>query len=461
MREGYTFDDVLLEPQRSGVFSRKDVSTEAQFSRNIRLNLPVVSANMDTVTEAKMARFMAESGGIGIIHRFLNIERQADEVRRVKRAESAVIEDPYTIFVDTEFGEAKKLMEEKSVSGLPVLDRAGKLVGIITRRDILFSENGGKVRDIMTKKVISAHPKIKLADAKKIMFQHRVEKLPLVDRTERLKGLITLKDILKQANGKLASKDKKGRLLVGAALGVKGDTFERAKALLNAGADVLVVDIAHGHNERALDTIKFLKKKFSGVEIVGGNVATPKGTIDLIKAGADAVKVGIGPGAACTTRIVTGVGVPQLTAILECAKAAAKYKVPIIADGGIRNSGDFSKALAAGASTVMIGSLFAGTDESPGEYVLEDGAGYKLYRGMASRDAAPNAGDGAYRAPEGKSGKVPYRGRAKNVLDDLIAGLRSSMSYLGAKSLRDFQKNAKFIKITSATLRESHIHDMK
>lgn len=461
MRDGYTFDDVLLEPQRSGVFSRKDVSTEAQFSRNIRLNLPVVSANMDTVTEAKMARFMAESGGIGIIHRFLNIERQADEVRRVKRAESAVIEDPYTIFVDTEFGEAKKLMEEKSVSGLPVLDRAGKLVGIITRRDILFSENGGKVRDIMTKKVISAHPKIKLADAKKIMFQHRVEKLPLVDRTERLKGLITLKDILKQANGKLASKDKKGRLLVGAALGVKGDTFERAKALLNAGADVLVVDIAHGHNERALDTIKFLKKKFSGVEIVGGNVATPKGTIDLIKAGADAVKVGIGPGAACTTRIVTGVGVPQLTAILECAKAAAKYKVPIIADGGIRNSGDFSKALAAGASTVMIGSLFAGTDESPGEYVLEDGAGYKLYRGMASRDAAPNAGDGAYRAPEGKSGKVPYRGRAKNVLDDLIAGLRSSMSYLGAKSLRDFQKNAKFIKITSATLRESHIHDMK
>src|SRR3989344_1095893 len=333
MREGYTFDDVLLEPQRSGVFSRKDVSTEAQFSRNIRLNLPVVSANMDTVTEAKMARFMAESGGIGIIHRFLNIERQADEVRRVKRAESAVIEDPYTIFVDTEFGEAKKLMEEKSVSGLPVLDRAGKLVGIITRRDILFSENGGKVRDIMTKKVISAHPKIKLADAKKIMFQHRVEKLPLVDRTERLKGLITLKDILKQANGKLASKDKKGRLLVGAALGVKGDTFERAKALLNAGADVLVVDIAHGHNERALDTIKFLKKKFSGVEIVGGNVATPKGTIDLIKAGADAVKVGIGPGAACTTRIVTGVGVPQLTAIFECAKAAAKYKVPIIADG--------------------------------------------------------------------------------------------------------------------------------
>src|SRR3989344_4137170 len=462
MREGYTFDDVLLEPQRSGVFSRKDVTTRSQFSRGIFLNAPVVSANMDTVTEYRMARFMAESGGIGIIHRFLPIAAQAEEVRKVKRAENVVIDDPYTVNADQNVADAERIMKEKGVSGLPVLDSDGRIAGIITRRDILFAENlGKKVSEAMTKKVITAKAGTTLSEAKKILFRHRIEKLPLADKSGKLRGLITLKDILKRANGESASKDKKGRLLVGAALGVKDDTLERAKALLDAGADVLVVDIAHGHNERALNAIKLLKKKFKGAEIVGGNVATPKGAIDLMKAGADAVKIGIGPGAACTTRIVTGVGVPQLTAVLECARAAEKYKIPAIADGGIRNSGDFSKALAAGASTVMIGSLFAGTDESPGDYVLEDGVGYKFYRGMASRDAAPNAGDGAYRAPEGKSGKVPYRGRAKNVLDDLIAGLRSSMSYLGAKSLRDFQKNAKFIKITSATLRESHIHDMK
>jgi len=462
MREGYTFDDVLLEPQRSGVFSRKDVNTRAKFSKNITLNTPIVSANMDTVTEHRMARFMAEGGGIGIIHRFLSIERQANEVRRVKRAENVVIEDPYTINAESDVSGAERVMSEKGVSGLPVLNSSGKVVGIITRRDILFTEEKNKkVSDAMTKKVITGNPKIVLSAAKKILFAHRIEKLPLVDRVGKLRGLITLKDILKQGNGKLASKDKKGRFLVGAALGVKSDTLERAKALLDAGADALVLDIAHGHNERALETVRLLKKKFKGAEIIGGNVATSKGTIDLIKAGADAVKVGIGPGAACTTRIVTGVGVPQLTAILECAKAAAKYKVPIIADGGIRNSGDFSKAFAAGASAVMIGSLLAGTDESPGEYIFEEGVGYKLYRGMASREAAPNAGDDMYRAPEGKSGKVPYRGRAKNVLDDLIAGLRSSMSYLGAKNLREFQKNAKFIKITSAALRESHPHGVK
>ena len=461
MREAYTFDDVLLEPQRSGVFSRKDVDTRAQFSRNIFLNTPIVSANMDTVTEYRMARFMAEVGGIGIIHRFLSIEKQAEEVRKVKRAENVVIDDPYTVSEDASVLEAERIMKDKSVSGLPVLDSKNKVVGIITRRDILFTEDPRKrVEDAMTKKVIIAKTGVALTEAKKILFQHRIEKLPLVDKSGRLRGLITLKDILKRANGERASKDKKGRLLAGAALGVKGDTLERAKALLDAGADVLVVDIAHGHNERALETVRMLKRKFKGIEIIGGNVATPKGVIDLIKSGADAVKIGIGPGAACTTRIVTGVGVPQLTAVLDCFKASFKYKIPIIADGGIRTSGDFSKALAAGASTVMIGGLLAGTDESPGEYLFEDGVGFKLYRGMASREAAPSAGDGAYRAPEGKSGKVPYRGRAKNVLDDLIAGLRSSMSYLGAKNLRDFQKNAKFIKITSAALRESYTHDI-
>ena len=457
MREAYTFDDVLLEPQRSGVFSRKDVDTETFFSKHIALNLPIVSSNMDTVTESRMARFMAEEGGIGIIHRFLPIPRQAEEVRLVKRAESALIDDPYIISPEIEIGEAKKIMNQKHVSGLPVVDEKKKVVGIITRRDILFCENfSAKVKDAMTKKVITAPRGVKIPEAKKLLFKYRIEKLPLVDRAGRLKGLITLKDILRQGNGNQAAKDKKGRFLVGAALGVKGDTLDRAKALLDAGADALVVDIAHGHNERALETVRLLKKKFPGVEIVGGNVATAKGTIDLIKAGADAVKVGIGPGAACTTRIVTGVGVPQLTAIMDCFDAAEKYKTPIIADGGIKNSGDLSKALAAGASTVMIGSIFAGTDESPGEYILEDGAGYKLYRGMASRDAAPATGDNVYRAPEGKSGKVAYRGRAKNVLDDLMAGLRSSMSYLGAKNLRDFQKNANFIHVTSSSLRESN-----
>lgn len=463
MREAYTFDDVLLEPQRSGVFSRRDVNTEARFSKHITLNLPIVSANMDTVTESRMARFMAEEGGIGIIHRFLPISRQAEEVRLVKRAESALIDDPYTIFPESEVSDAKKFMDQKHVSGLPVIDEKRKVVGIITRRDILFCENMNmKVKDAMTKKVITAERRVKIADAKKLLFKYRIEKLPLVDKSGKLKGLITLKDILRQDSGNRASKDKRGSFLVGAALGVKNDTLERAIALLDAGADALVVDIAHGHNERALQTVRLLKKKFPGAEIIGGNVATSKGTVDLIMAGADAVKIGIGPGAACTTRIVTGVGVPQLTAIMDCAEAATKYKIPIIADGGIKNSGDLSKAMAAGASTVMIGSLFAGTDESPGEYILEDGAGYKLYRGMASRDAADDkikidgTSASSYSAPEGKSGKVPYRGRAKNVLDDLIAGLRSSMSYLGAKNLHEFQKNAKFIRVTQSSLRESN-----
>ena len=468
MREAYTFDDVLLEPQRSGVFSRRDVNTETFFSRSLKLNLPIVSANMDTVTESRMARFMAEEGGIGIIHRFLPVLRQAEEVRRVKRAESAIIEDPYVIHSHADVLEAKKFMEEKGVSGLPVLDGKKKVVGIITRRDILFCENFSvKVSDVMTKKVITAPRRVAIPEAKKLLFKNRIEKLPLLDRVGRLCGLITLKDILRGTHGSHASKDKKGRLMVGAALGVKNDTLDRARALLDAGADALVVDIAHGHNERALQTVRLLKKKFPGVEVVGGNVATAKGTVDLIRAGADAVKVGIGPGAACTTRIVTGVGVPQLTAIMDCFLAASKYKIPVIADGGVRNSGDLSKALAAGASTVMIGSIFAGTDEAPGEYILEDGAGYKLYRGMASRDAAddktkmdgaiqPAGGDSVYRSPEGKSGKVPYRGRAKNISDDLAAGLRSSMSYLGAKNLREFQKNAKFIRVTPSSLRESN-----
>ncbi len=472
IKESFAFDDVLLVPKRSGVFSRKDVILETKFSKNISLKSPLVSANMDSVTESRMARFMAESGGIGVIHRFLPIEKQADEVRKVKRAESALIEEPYTILADAPVEDAEKIMNEYGISGLPVLGSDGKVAGIITRRDVLFCENLRiKVSSAMTKKIISGKPKILLPEAKKLLFEHRIEKLPLVDSKGKLKGLMTLKDILRSESVAYASKDKKGRLLVGAAIGVKNDTEERARALLDAGADVLVIDIAHGHNERALDTVKLLKRKFSGVDIVGGNVATAAGAIDLIKAGADSIKVGIGPGAACTTRIVTGVGVPQFSAILETAEACRKYNIPAIADGGIRNSGDFAKALAAGASSAMIGSLLAGTDEAPGEYILEEGASYKLYRGMASRDASNDkkhmdaetgaGADGFYRAPEGKSGKVYYRGRAKNILDELTAGLKSSMSYLGAKNLAEFRKNAEFVRITPSGLKESHSHDMK
>ena len=468
IKESFAFDDVLMVPRRSAVVSRKDVSTRAQFSKHIALNIPILSANMDTVTEARMARCMAEAGGIGIIHRFLSIESQAEEVRKVKRAESIVIDDPYIIdpYASVEFAET--FMREHAVSGLPVIDADRKVLGIITKKDIVFVENKKiSVADAMTKKVITASFSIQPKKAKEILFKHRIEKLPLVDSRGHLRGLITLKDMLRQIAPSAASKDRRGRLLVGAAVGVKEETKGRVKALLDAGVDVLVLDIAHGHNDRAIRTITMLKKHFPGIEIVGGNIATPQGAIDLIKAGADAIKIGVGPGAACITRIVTGVGIPQLSAIMEIKEKIKKYNIPLIADGGIRNSGDLSKALAAGADTAMIGSLLAGTDESPGEYILEDGVGYKLYRGMASRDASEDRSridggkDGAYRAPEGRSGKVSYRGHAKLVLDDLVSGLRSSMSYLGAHDLKTFQKNAEFVRITQAGLRESHSHDMK
>ena len=481
IRDTFTFDDMLLVPRKSGVFSRKDVDTHAQFSRNITLNIPIVSANMDTVTEARMARFMAEAGGIGIIHRFLPVDQQAEEVRKVKRAENVIIEDPYVIDPEEAVEDAERMMRERGISGLIVVDEKRRVVGIITRRDTLFTQDKHvSVARAMTKRVITAPWRISQKAARDILFVHRIEKLPLVDQKGKLQGLITLKDMLRQGVPSTASKDRRGRLLVGAAVGVKTETKDRSKALLDAGVDVLVVDIAHGHNTRALDTVRMLKRAFPGVEIVGGNVATSQGALDLIKAGADSVKVGVGPGAACITRIVTGVGVPQLSALLGTSSIARKYKVPVIADGGIRNSGDLAKALAAGGSTAMVGSLLAGTDESPGEYVLEDGAGFKLYRGMASRDAAEEksrldgspparltdgqAGggeEGTYRAPEGKSGKVSYRGRAQLIVDDLLSGLRSSMSYLGAKNLDEFQKNAEFVRISPASLRESHSHDMQ
>ena len=468
MKEGLTFDDVLLTPKKSRVFSRKDVSLKTLFSKNIELSAPIVSANMDTVTESRMARFLAESGGIGIIHRFLSIEQEAEEVKKVKRAENIIIDDPYTILPHQTVAEARMLMGHDGVSGLLVTDEKKRLVGIVTARDLLFEKDENrKMGEVMTKKVITAPVNISPSRAKEILHKYRIEKLPLVSKNGVVKGLITSKDILKKSQNPIASKDKRGRLLVGAAVGVKEDALARTKALLDAGADAIVIDIAHGHNMRALEMTKTLKKKFKGIELVAGNVATAEGAVDLIKAGADAVKVGIGPGAACTTRVVTGVGVPQLTAITDCVKAVSKFDIPIIADGGVKNSGDFSKALAAGSSSVMIGSLFAGTDEAPGEYIIEDGVAYKLYRGMASRDAAEDknkldgidpstalGASGFSRNPEGKAGRVSYRGSAKNVIGDLVGGLRSSMSYLGAKNLKEFSKNTEFIKIPPASFRE-------
>lgn len=469
IRCGLTFDDVLLLPRRSGVFSRKDVSTKAHLTAALELSVPLISANMDTVTESAMARTMARLGGIGIIHRFLPTDRQAEEVRKVKRAENVVIDDPFMIVPSATLGEAKSFMRRSGTSGLLVVEERGgkqKLVGILTRRDLLFeADDRKKVSSLMSTNLVTAAPGVSVERAKKLLHNHRIEKLPLIKKNGELVGLITLKDILEREQNPTSSKDAKGRLMVGAAVGVKEDTLERTAKLLEAGADVIVVDIAHGHNDRALETTRLLRKTFGkNLQLVAGNIATPEAARDLVKAGADALKIGIGPGAACTTRIVTGVGVPQLTAIMDVAKEAQKLRVPIIADGGIKNSGSFAKALAAGADTVMIGSLLAGCKESPGEYVLDRGVAYKYYRGMASYDATrekteiDGGTDGFFRSPEGASGRVAYRGEAAMVISDLTGGLRSSMSYLGAKNLKEFQKNAKFIQMTDAGKTESGPH---
>ncbi len=475
-RLGLTFDDVLLLPRRSAVFSRKDVSTRARLTRNITLDIPLISANMDTVTESGMARAMARMGGIGIIHRFLSIEREVEEVRKVKRAENVIIEDPFTVHPDITLGEAKSFMRREGISGvLVVKEKGGKrqLVGILTRRDMLFETNDAKkVSALMTTKLVTALPDIALDKAKDLLHTHRIEKLPLVSAQGELVGLITLRDILERMENPTSAKDKKGRLLVGAAVGVKEDTIERTDQLLKAGADVIVIDVAHGHNLRAIETTKLLRKTFGPkIEIIAGNIATPEAARDLVKAGADGLKVGIGPGAACTTRIVTGVGVPQLTAIMDVAKEAKKLDVPFIADGGIKNSGDLAKAIAAGADTAMIGNLLAGTKESPGEYILDRGVAYKYYRGMASYDAtsekvrvdkeAGTRQDEFFRSPEGASGRVSYRGEAAMVITDLVGGLRSSMSYLGARNFKEFQKNAEFIRMTDAGKVESGPHGVK
>jgi IMP dehydrogenase len=470
--QGLTFDDVLLVPKWSPIVSRSQTNLRTKLSRNITLNIPIISANMDTVTESGMAIALAREGGIGIIHRFMTIEDQVDEILKVKRSESVMIEQPYTIKPDLIVAEAKKAMAEFSVSGL-LVEEGGKLLGIITRRDITFEKNNKlKVSELMTKDVITAKTGTTIDQAKEILHNKRIEKLPVIDDKKHIVGLITSKDILKMDQYPHASKDRKGRLLVGAAVGVKGDYLERTEALLEAGADIIVVDIAHGHSENAINTVHMIKKAFPSCELIAGNVATGEGSRDLIKAGVDAIKVGVGSGSICITRVVTGSGVPQLTAVIDSVKVARDYGVPIVSDGGIRNSGDITKALAAGASSVMIGSLFGGTDESPGKTLVKNGKKYKMYRGMASfyaslgrkyREAGPQVADSDdlndY-VPEGVEAMVPYKGSVVEIIRQMAGGLRSGLSYCGAKTIPEMQNNAEFIKITSAGYIESQSHDV-
>lgn len=466
--EGLTFDDVLLLPAKSSILPR-DVDVSTDFSRSIRINIPLSSSAMDTVTEAQMAIAIAREGGIGIIHRAMTADKQALEVDKVKKSESGMIIDPITVSPQAPISEAMELMERYKISGVPVTVE-GKLVGILTNRDLRFETNFSKrVADVMTKeRLITAPEGTDLDKAKELLHKYKIEKLPIVDKDFRLKGLITIKDIEKRRKYPNACKDSLGRLRVGAAVGVGEDAIYRAELLVKAGVDVIVIDTAHGHTRAVIDTLKRLKKMVS-VDIVAGNVATAEGALDLIKAGADAIKVGIGPGSICTTRIVAGAGVPQITAIMECYKVARRYKVPIIADGGIKYSGDITKALAAGAYSVMIGSLFAGTDESPGEIVLYQGRSYKVYRGMGSlsvmeqgaRDRYMQEGVEASKlVPEGVEGRVPYKGPLSQSIVQLIGGLRSGMGYCGCKNLNELRQKARFIRITNAGLRESHVHDV-
>jgi IMP dehydrogenase len=481
MRVGLTFDDVLLVPRFSDVKSRKDADTRTRFSRNIELSVPIVSANMDTVTESTMAIAMARLGGIGVIHRFLTLEEQVYEVLKVKRSEGVLIEDPITLGPDRTIREAWDIIGERDIGGIVIVDQEGRVLGLLTRRDITLEDDlGRKVREVMTpaKDLVVARKGVTLEQARRMLHEHKVEKLPIVDARGRLTGLITSKDIMKRRQFPYATKDSKGRLRVAAAVGVKGDNLLRSRKLLDAGADALVVDIAHGHSAYAMDTVKEIKKQLGDVEVIAGNVATARGASDLIRAGADAVKVGVGSGSICVTRVVTGSGVPQLTAIIDSVAGAAGSEVPIIGDGGIRNPGDVTKAMAAGASSVMIGSLFAGTEESPGPTVLREGVRYKLTRGMASLAATVDrrvretrrTGPGEDElieevieesVPEGVEGLIPYKGRVDEVVKQLVGGLRSGMSYSGAHSIPELRKKAEFMRITSAGHKESLPHDIQ
>lgn len=469
--EGLTYDDVLLIPGASSVLPR-DTKLATRLTRNITLNIPLISAAMDTVTESQMAIAMAREGGVGVLHKNMTIERQANEVKRVKRSESGMILDPITLTPISTVSEAKAMMAKYSIGGIPVVDERRKLLGIVTNRDLRFEPDAkATLEQIMTKAPLrTATIGTTLAQAEELLKQYKVEKLPVVDAEGYLRGLITFKDIKKKAAFPNACKDEHGRLRVGAAVGVTPDTMKRVNALVEAGVDFLVVDTAHGHSSGVIQMVKKIKTQHPHVEVIAGNVATAEGTRDLIEAGADAVKVGIGPGSICTTRVIAGVGVPQLWAVMQCAEAAHAYNVPIIADGGIKFTGDLPKAIAAGASTVMIGSLFAGVDESPGNTVLFEGRKFKIYRGMGSLGAMKDGSKDRYfqdaeddikkLVPEGIEGRVPYKGLLGEVVYQMKGGLQAAMGYCGCASIPELQSNARFIRITASGLRESHPHDV-
>ncbi len=469
--EALTFDDVLLVPAKSNVLPR-DVDVSTRLTNKIKLNIPLISAAMDTVTEWQMAVAIAREGGIGIIHKNMSIEEQFEMVDKVKRSESGMIKDPITLYPHQTIAEALGLMQKYRISGIPVIDENRKLVGILTNRDLRFEPDLNQpVEKLMTRdNLITAKGKVSLEQAEKILQKHKIEKLPVVDNKNRLIGLITFKDIQKKKSFPNACKDEHGRLRVGAAVGIQKDTIERVEELLKSNVDVIVIDTAHAHSEGVLQMIKKIKKKFPDLELIAGNVGTAEATIDVIKAGADCVKVGIGPGSICTTRVVAGVGVPQISAIMECAKAAKRYNIPIIADGGIKQTGDIAKAIAAGADAVMIGSLFAGTDESPGEQILFEGRSYKVYRGMGSLEAMKKGSKDRYfqdveddikkLVPEGIEGRVPYKGPLSETVYQMIGGLRAAMGYCGVKNIKELQTKTKFVKMTEAGLKESHPHDV-
>jgi IMP dehydrogenase len=467
---GLTFDDVLLIPAESSILPG-DTNVSTRLTERITLNIPLVSAAMDTVTESKTAIAMAQEGGIGIIHRNLPVAAQAAEVERVKKSESGMISDPITVAPDQKISEAQQIMTKYGISGLPVT-KNGRLVGILTNRDLRFEKKLDRVvSEVMTKdKLITVKPGVDLDEAKEILHHHRIEKLLVVDDNFELKGLITVKDIEKKIQYPNACKDERGRLRVGAAVGVGPDWEERVESLVRAGVDLVAVDTAHGHSKNVLDVVKRVRRRYPDLDLAAGNVATDEGTSALIQAGANVVKVGVGPGSICTTRVVSGVGVPQITAIGSCAKAAARQNIPIIADGGIKYSGDITKALAAGADSVMIGSLFAGTEESPGETILYQGRTYKVYRGMGSlgamgqgsrdRYGQADVEDAKKLVPEGIEGQVPYKGSLSFNIHQLVGGLRAGMGYLGCKDVATLRAKARFMQVTAAALREGHVHDV-
>lgn len=471
VKEGLTFDDVLLIPGKSEVLPR-DVDVTTRLSDKVKLNIPLISAGMDTVTESALAIAIARQGGIGIIHKNMTIEQQASEVDRVKRSESGVITNPFSLHPDQPVSEAEVLMAKFRISGVPIVDDQNRLIGIITNRDMRFVHDySARIGDVMTKDNLVTGPvNTTLKEAELILQRYKIEKLPLVDENNVLKGLITIKDIEKAIQFPNAAKDAQGRLLCGAAVGVSKDTFERTEALVKAGIDVLTIDTAHGHSKGVIDTVKQIRALYPDLTIVAGNVATGEATRDLIEAGASAVKVGIGPGSICTTRVVAGIGVPQITAIFDCASVAREYNIPIIADGGIKYSGDLVKAIGAGASVIMIGSLFAGCEESPGESEIYQGRRFKVYRGMGSLGAMKQGSSDRYfqesanekkLVPEGIEGRVPYKGPIADTIYQLLGGLRAGMGYCGTKDIQSLQNNAQFIRITNAGLKESHPHDVQ